>query len=129
VSDAGGLPSGIIGSGFGVEQRWDGTSVVLAVRGEVDVATCPQLRSALLDVIERGASSVVIDLREVPFVDSSGLGVVVGAVKRLVERDTAANEGVPEVPLSVVGLQPSVRRVFELTGLGTLCEPAQPGSG
>jgi len=56
---------------------------VVEVRGEVDVYTAATLRERLLAVIEGGATSVVVDLRRVDFLDSTGLGVLVGALKRL----------------------------------------------
>jgi anti-sigma B factor antagonist len=56
---------------------------VVEVRGEVDVYTASVLREQLVAVIDRGAGSVVADLRRVDFLDSTGLGVLVGALKRL----------------------------------------------
>ncbi|HEY8474941.1 MAG TPA: STAS domain-containing protein [Natronosporangium sp.] len=56
---------------------------VVEVRGEVDVYTASRLRERLLGVIDGGASQVVVDLRRVDFLDSTGLGVLVGALKRL----------------------------------------------
>lgn len=56
---------------------------VVEVRGEVDVYTASLLRERLLAVIDGGASQVVADLRRVDFLDSTGLGVLVGALKRL----------------------------------------------
>jgi len=56
---------------------------VLEVGGEVDVYTAPRLRERLIELIEGGARSVVVDLGRVEFLDSTGLGVLVGALKRL----------------------------------------------
>jgi anti-sigma B factor antagonist len=56
---------------------------VLEVGGEVDVYTAPRLRQLLLEVTESGARHVVVDLGRVDFLDSTGLGVLVGALKRL----------------------------------------------
>lgn len=56
---------------------------VVEVRGEVDVYTAALLRQHLLEVIDGGAGQVVVDLRRVDFLDSTGLGVLVGALKRL----------------------------------------------
>jgi anti-sigma B factor antagonist len=56
---------------------------VVEARGEVDVYTASLLRERLIDVIDAGAGSVVVDLRRVDFLDSTGLGVLVGALKRL----------------------------------------------
>lgn len=57
---------------------------VVEVRGEVDVYTAPELRERLLEILHEGADQrVVVDLRPVDFMDSTGLGVLVGALKRV----------------------------------------------
>ncbi len=79
------------------------------VRGELDVATSPRLRTELAVLIARGATDITLEFGEVTFVDSSGLGVLVGAYKRLHDDDLGS--------ISIVGAQPPVRKVFEITGL------------
>ena len=64
-----------------IETATAGRCVVLAVRGDVDIATAPALRERLADVIGCYAG-VVVDLDEVPFLDSTGLGVLVAAHNR-----------------------------------------------
>jgi anti-sigma B factor antagonist len=56
---------------------------VLEVGGEVDVYTAPRLRERLIEAIDGGARKVIVDLSNVDFLDSTGLGVLVGALKRL----------------------------------------------
>ena len=85
---------------------------ILRVRGEIDVATSPALRAEIGSLLDRGAQRVVLDLHEMTFIDSSGLGVLVGALKRLRELDRE--------DLVLVGLQGPARRVFEITGLTQL---------
>ena len=60
-----------------------GDHSVLEVGGEVDVYTAPRLRERLVELVEQGAKHVVVDLSRVEFLDSTGLGVLVGALKRL----------------------------------------------
>src|SRR5947208_12473988 len=60
-----------------------GDHTVLEVGGEVDVYTAPRLRERLIELVDGGAKHVVVDLSRVEFLDSTGLGVLVGALKRL----------------------------------------------
>ncbi|MDG4774442.1 MULTISPECIES: STAS domain-containing protein [unclassified Solwaraspora] len=63
--------------------RTVGEYTVLEVGGEVDVYTAPRLRERLLELIDAGNHKIVVDLHRVDFLDSTGLGVLVGALKRL----------------------------------------------
>ena len=56
---------------------------VITLVGEVDVYTAPQVRDELQALIERGARRVVVDMAGTAFIDSTGLGVLVTALKRL----------------------------------------------
>ena len=94
---------------FAVESGDDGTLVLVAA-GEIDVATSPEFRENLHGIIDDGAESVCVDLSGTTFMDSSGLGVLVGALKRF-RADSSANV------IELRGLQPAVRRVFDVTGL------------
>jgi anti-sigma B factor antagonist len=96
---------------FGIaEQSVDGTSVV-TVSGEVDVATAPAVRDCLNQVIDRDRGLVVADLSGVTFIDSTGLGVLIGAHRRCADSGR---------PLRVVVVEPRIRKVFEITGLTEL---------
>ena len=72
-------------SPFGVEVSGPPATPVVVVRGEIDVATSPQLRNDLSALIGGGARHLTLDFAAVSFVDSSGLGVLVGTYKRLRE--------------------------------------------
>ena len=80
----------------------------LVVAGEVDIATAPLLRSDLHRIIQGGATQVTIDMAGVDFIDSAGLGVLIGAVGRLRERGGR---------LVLRHLQPAPRKVIDITGL------------
>jgi anti-sigma B factor antagonist len=60
---------------------------VLKIVGEVDVYTTPQLREQVIRLVNDGFCHIVADLREVEFLDSTGLGALVGSLKRLRFRD------------------------------------------
>ncbi|MDA8300756.1 MAG: STAS domain-containing protein [Actinomycetota bacterium] len=81
---------------------------VLAVKGEVDVYTAPRLREKLVELVSQGKRQVVVDLEGVEFLDSTGLGVLVGGLKRLRSHDG---------DLSLVCTQQRILKVFEITGL------------
>jgi anti-sigma B factor antagonist len=84
---------------------------LLVARGDIDVYTSPDFRAALYGLVDSGDDPVVIDFSEVSFIDSSGLGVLVGALKRARERDG-------EIELR--GLSSTTRKVLEITGLTSL---------
>jgi anti-sigma B factor antagonist len=92
--------------GFEVDHR--GGYAVLAVRGEVDVYTAPRLRERLIELVSQGSHQVVVDLEGVDFLDSTGLGVLVGGLKRLRSHDG---------DMILVCTQPRILKVFEITGL------------
>jgi anti-sigma B factor antagonist len=81
---------------------------VLTVGGEIDAYTSPQLRTRLRDLIDRGSRDVLVDLEGVGFMDSTGLGVLVGALKRLREH---------EGRMALVCTQPPLLRILRITGL------------
>jgi anti-anti-sigma factor len=85
-------------------------TAILNVSGEVDLATAPSLQTALLAVMERSSSRVIVDMVDVTFMDSSGLSALLAA------RDTSGEEF--EMVL-VVG-PGMVRRLLDTTTIGTL---------
>ena len=100
---------------------------VLAVRGEIDAYTSPRLREELKRLIDDGARRLVVDLQGVEFMDSTGLGVLVSALKRLKEASMPAGtpDGAGSDPqasaddgrLSLVCTSPQILRVLAVTGL------------
>jgi anti-sigma B factor antagonist len=90
------------------EHPIDAQRHVLAVRGEIDLFTAPELKQVLAESIEAGRTRVVVDLTETTFLDSTALGVLIGAVKRLRSRDGA---------LAIVNVDENIAKTFEITGL------------
>ena len=78
----------------------------VSVAGEVDLATAPELKEALGDVVSSGATGVVVDLSNATFIDSTTLGVLMGAVKRL---HPVGGE------LVIACHDPNIRKIFEIT--------------
>lgn len=79
----------------------------IAVRGEIDMATAPQLRTMLDEMIGGGMTRIVLECRGLEFLDSSGIGVLVAARKRLGDDGELVLESPP----------PHVRKVLDITGV------------
>ena len=90
------------------EESLDGGAGVVAVRGEIHVSTAPELSTLLADALSRGVTSLVLDLSEVEFIDSTGLSVLLNVLRRLTQRGGT---------LAVVCTNPTVLRLFEITRL------------
>jgi anti-sigma B factor antagonist len=99
---------------FGIEDRpaGDGTHVV-AVSGEVDLFTAPEFKQRVMAPIAAGAERVIVDLTETTFLDSSSLGVLIGAHRRLKARRGR---------LIVACANESIVKTFRITGLDGVFE-------
>ena len=88
--------------------RTEGDFEVIEVGGEIDVYTAPRLRESIVTAVDAGHTRLTIDVRKVDFLDSTGLGVLVGALKRV-----RADGG----SLDIVCTQERILKIFEITGL------------
>jgi anti-sigma B factor antagonist len=93
--------------------RVSAQAYVLEVDGELDLYTAPRLSSQVGEIIALGATSLVVDLTETTFVDSTALHILLDAKKRI-----RAEGG----DLVVVCPSPHVRRIFEVTGVDGLLQ-------
>jgi anti-sigma B factor antagonist len=85
-----------------------GDCAVLQVTGEVDAYTAPMLRERFRELAAGGAVHLIADLGQVDFLDSSGLGALVGGLRRLREDGGS---------LALVITTPPILRIFQITGL------------
>lgn len=85
-----------------------GDCAVLRMTGEVDVYTAPQLRESVIDLLADGIRHVITDLRNVEFLDSTGLAALVGSLKRI-----RAQNG----SLLLIADTDRIIRIFRITGL------------
>jgi len=85
----------------------DGIEVV-DVEGEIDIYTAPRLRDLLSDLASKNNYQLVVNLDKVEFLDSTGLGVLVGGLKRVRAHDGS---------LDLVCTQERILKIFRLTGL------------
>ncbi|MCW2997077.1 MAG: hypothetical protein JWN65_626 [Solirubrobacterales bacterium] len=90
------------------EERLPSGAHVVAVSGEVDIFTAPDLKRTIALAIEDGAHRLVVDLTQTRFLDSTALGVLIGAVKRLRPLDGR---------MAIVNTEPSTAKTFQITGL------------
>jgi|SRR5947209_15580888 len=100
-------PRGPVRLGLSADHDADGTTVV-HMTGELDVLTAPKLAARLDEALRRDAGDVHVDLRDVEFIDSAGLHVLLNAQRRLTRRSRR---------LSVLCGPGPVRRVIELARL------------
>ena len=85
----------------------DGIEVV-DVAGEIDIYTAPRLRELLIDVAGKNSYQLIVNMQKVGFLDSTGLGVLVGGLKRVRAHDGS---------LDLVCTQERILKIFRITGL------------
>jgi anti-sigma B factor antagonist len=81
---------------------------VIDVQGEIDMYTAPRLRELLIDLVSQGSYQLVVNLGKVGFLDSTGLGVLVGGLKRVRAHDGS---------LDLVCTQQRILKILKITGL------------
>lgn len=96
---------------FGLKTESIGASAILQLEGELDVAAAPQLREAVTGLIADGTANLTFDCSRLEFIDSTGLGVLIGARARAL----AANGSVV-----LDGVTPALQRLLVVTGIDGL---------
>jgi len=91
-----------------LSRRDEEAATVVSVAGEIDAHTAPELRTRLIEIIADGSTHLVLDFTAVTFLDSTALGVLVGAQRRVRALDGH---------LGVVTDRPLTVKLFHLTGL------------
>jgi anti-sigma B factor antagonist len=108
----------------------DQDAAVVRFDGEIDLATAPMLRDALLSVLEQHTGPVVVDLSKVPFMDSAGVHVLVETLRRLEPQNrplglVCHEGGQVHRLLGLAGLPDAVTVYSDAPGdPRTLCAPA-----
>jgi anti-sigma B factor antagonist len=80
----------------------------MVLTGELELANCARVREAAVSLLAQSTTRIVMDLSGLSFIDSSGVGVVIGTLKRARERQGA---------FALVCANPTILRVLEITGL------------
>ncbi|MBA9029235.1 MULTISPECIES: anti-sigma factor antagonist [Bacillaceae] len=89
------------------------SGVEVRVKGEIDAYTAPKLSEALYPLSKREGIVMIVDLTEVSYMDSTGLGIFVGLFKSV-----RAHNGV----FTLVGLSERLQRLFDITGLADIID-------
>ncbi|MGD0700932.1 MAG: STAS domain-containing protein [Trebonia sp.] len=84
---------------------------VVEVAGEIDVYTAPRLRELLIELVNKRKYQIIVDMEKVEFLDSTGLGVLMGGLKRVRAHDGA---------LSIVCTQERILKIFRITGTNSV---------
>lgn len=85
----------------------------LRLAGEIDAYTAPQLKESFNSLMEQDSREIIVDLEKVTYMDSTGLGVFIGALKSAKEKDKQ---------LKLVNIQERVFRLFQITGLDEIMD-------
>jgi anti-sigma B factor antagonist len=85
-----------------------GDTYVVDLNGEIDVYTSPKVKDAVGDLIDKGHYNLIINLEKVRYIDSTGLGVLIGGLKRVREHGGTVN---------LVCTNPQIKKIFDITGL------------
>lgn len=91
-----------------IQTSKQGEFSIISVEGEVDVFTAPKLREQLIGLVDRGEYKIVVDLEQVEFLDSTGLGVLVAGLKRV-----KTQSGL----LAIACTKEKILKIFRVTGL------------
>ncbi|HVA37164.1 MAG TPA: STAS domain-containing protein [Candidatus Dormibacteraeota bacterium] len=86
----------------------EGDSHIVDLVGEIDVYTSPMVKDAVTKLIDAGHYHLIINLESVRYIDSTGLGVLIGALKRV--REHAGS-------VSLIVANPQIKKIFDITGL------------
>jgi anti-sigma B factor antagonist len=84
-------------------QRWD-----VNLYGEVDIYNADSLKNELQALIAEKSADIILDCTNLKYIDSTGLGVLVNALKKVKEQDKSIN---------IINLKPYIAKIFTLTGL------------
>jgi anti-anti-sigma factor len=97
-------------TGCVISEEWFGRTVVLGASGVIDMLTSPRLEVSIATSLKKNPSAIIVDLTDVEFLASAGMGVLVAA------RDQAA----PEIGFGVVASGPATSRPLKLVGLAEI---------
>lgn len=83
------------------------------IKGEIDVSNCDQFKEKLYEIVDTTETDLQLDFRDLRYIDSAGLGILVGTYKRLKEVD---------LKLTISGSSENIKKLFYITKLNTLID-------
>lgn len=98
-------------SGLNIREERLSDSVVVYITGEVDIYTSQTLKDRLYETIDSTKADLVLDCKELNYIDSTGLGIFVGALKKSKQNDKK---------IYISGLKENIKKLFLITGLDKL---------
>lgn len=96
---------------LGYKITQDANDVIMALNGELDVFTAPEAKDKMIDILKKGNINLVLDLTEVEFVDSTGLGVFISAFKHA---NTTGSR------LALKNPSDRIKKLLDLTGISKI---------
>jgi anti-sigma B factor antagonist len=94
--------------GFSIDVDEDEDVPVLNIKGEIDIYSCPQLRTALSKLIDKGKQTFIINMESIQYIDSTGLGTIAHTAQTV-----KANDGY----IHIICNKPQIVKIFEVSGL------------
>ena len=85
------------------DNKWE-----VSLSGEVDVYNAPMLKDTLHNLLDKQVADIIVDCKELKYIDSTGLGVLIGVLKRV--KDNDGN-------ISIINLKPYIKKIFTITDL------------
>ncbi|QQY79770.1 anti-sigma B factor antagonist [Keratinibaculum paraultunense] len=86
----------------------DNNSWVVYLKGELDIYTSPELKETLIDALDKKDGNIIINGKNLDYVDSTGLGVLISILKRVREKDNN---------VYLQNIKPNIRKLFDITKL------------
>jgi anti-sigma B factor antagonist len=97
----------------------DGLQCYIKLRGEIDIYTAPDFKKSLYEAIDKYDKDVIVDMQDLSYIDSTGLGILVGALRHIKENNCN---------MIIRNPRSTVRKLFKITGLDKvfIMEEANP---
>lgn len=96
-----------------IDIKEDGNKYTVQLRGEIDVYTAPALREKLIPLTEQAGNNIKVDLEEISYLDSTGLGAFIHAYKSSKQHNSE---------IEIIHVKDRVFRLFQVTGLNDIME-------